>query len=81
MEMPTLQDIFYCMCAEKITSPELKNLETSFGQVLKIMTERKRIKHSAATKIAEYETEITQAAKCAGFEQGFAFAVKLLSNN
>lgn len=41
MEMPTIQDIFYCMCDEKITSPELEDLENSFKRVLKIMIERK----------------------------------------
>lgn len=81
MEMPTLQEIFYCMFDKKITSTELEDLENSFKLVLKIMTERKRIKPSAADRIAEFEPDITQAAKCAGFVQGFAFAVKLLSNN
>lgn len=81
MEIPTIQDIFYCMFDETITSPELEDLENSFKHVLKIMIERKKIKPSAANRIAEFEPDITQAAKCAGFEQGFAFAVKLLSNN
>lgn len=81
MEMPTLQEIFYNMFDEKITSPELEDLENSFKRVLKIMIERKKITRSAANRIAEFEPDITQAAKCAGFEQGFAFAVKLLSNN
>ena len=81
MEMPTLQEIFYNMCSEQITSPELKDLENSFKRVLKIMIERKRITRSAADRIAEFEPDITQAAKCAGFLQGFAFAVRLFINN
>lgn len=80
MEMPTLQDIFYCM-DDKITSPELEDNEKSLRRVLKIMIERKLIKRSAAEKIADFETETTQAAKCAGFVQGFAFAVKLFFDN
>ena len=81
MEMPTLQEIFYNMFDEKITSPELEDLENSFKRVLKIMIERKKITRSAANRIAEFEPDITQAAKCAGFVQGFAFAVKLFCNN
>lgn len=80
MEMPTLEDIFYSM-DDKITSPELENLERSLKSILEMMIERKKIKRSAAEKIAEFVPETAQAAKCAGFVQGFAFAVKLFFDN
>lgn len=80
MEMPTLQDIFYCM-DDKITSPELEDNEKSLRRVLKMMIKRKLIKRSAAEKIADFETETTRTAKCAGFVYGFAFAVKLFFDN
>ena len=58
MEMPTLQDIFYCM-DDKITSPELEDNEKSLRRVLKMMIKRKLIKRSTAEKIADFETETT----------------------
>lgn len=78
MKMPTLEDIFYNMNNEKISSPELEDCEKSLRRSLEIMVERKKIKRSAAKRVIGLEEDICQNAKCAGFVYGFVFAFKLL---
>lgn len=78
MEMPTLEDIFYEMHFGRTTSKMLEDEEKSLHSYLEKLIEKKKIDNSAAERIIDTETDICLYAKCAGFEQGFRFAVRLL---
>lgn len=78
MEMPTLEDIFYEMHFGRATSKMLEDEEKSLSSYLEKLVEKKKIDNSAAERIIDTETDICMYAKCAGFEQGFRFAVRLL---
>ena len=51
MKTPTLEDIFYSMNGENITSPDLEDEERALRRFLKIITERKKFKKSDADQI------------------------------
>lgn len=78
MKTPTLEDIFYSMNIENITSPDLEDEERALRRFLEIVTEKKKFKKSYAKQIGETAKAICQTAKCAGFAQGFVFALRLL---
>ena len=79
MEMPTIQDLFYLINGYKTTSSELDDVENTLRHYLKILTEKKNLKSSAADKISETAEEISRTAKCAGFALGFSVAVNLFT--
>lgn len=78
MEMPTLEDIFYELHFGRATSAILDDEEKSLLNYLEKLVEKKKIDNSAAERIIDTEADICLYAKCAGFEQGFRFAVSLL---
>ncbi len=77
MEMPTLQDIFYCMNGEETSSPELDDEMRAMLGYLEHMTEKRKLKKSIAKNIACSAEDISRIAKCAGFALGFLVAVRL----
>lgn len=77
MNMPTLEEIFYGMHGEEVTSPELDDEEQALRRFLKILRNQKEIDKPAARHIRNSAEAISVNAKCAGFELGFNFAVKL----
>lgn len=78
MKMPTLEEIFYELSLEKVSSSMLDDEEKSLRGYLEKLVEKKGIDNSAAARIIDTEADICLYAKCAGFEQGFRFAVSLL---
>lgn len=78
MEMPTIEEIFYELRLDKVSSSTLDDEEKSLRGYMEKLVDKKGIDNSAAERILEAETDICLYAKCAGFEQGFRFAVSLL---
>lgn len=78
MKMPTLEEIFYELRLDKVSSSMLDDEEKSLHGYLEKLVDKKGIDNSAAEHILKTETDICLYAKCAGFEQGFRFAVSLL---
>lgn len=77
MNMPTLEEIFYGMNGEEVTSPQLDEEEQALRGFLKRLRNQKEIGNPAAERISDSAEAISVNAKCAGFELGFNFAVKL----
>lgn len=78
MKMPALEEIFYELRLDKVSSSMLDDEEKSLCGYLEKLIEKKGIDNSAAERILETERDICLYAKCAGFEQGFRFAVRLI---
>lgn len=81
MEMPTLQEIFYNMNGEEISSPDLDDEMRALCGFARILREQKKIKKFDAKRIRESAEAVSRTAKCAGFALGFSVAVRLFLNN
>ncbi|MDE6745865.1 MAG: hypothetical protein K2J72_04400, partial [Oscillospiraceae bacterium] len=58
MKMPTLEEIFYELRLDKVSSSMLDDEEKSLHGYLEKLIEKKRIDNSAAEHILETETDI-----------------------
>ena len=81
MEMPTLQEIFYNMNGEEISSPELDDEMRALCGFARLLKEQKKIEKFEAKRICTSAEDVARTAKCAGFALGFSVAVRLFINN
>lgn len=77
MEMPTLQEIFYNMNGEKISSPELDDEMRALCGFARLLKEQKKIKKFDSKRLCESAEAVSRTAKCTGFALGFSVAVRL----
>ena len=81
MEIPTLQEIFYNMNGEEISSPELDDEMRALCGFARLLKEQKKIEKFDAKRICTSAEDVARTAKCAGFALGFSVAVRLFINN
>ena len=81
MEIPTLQEIFYNMNGEEISSPELDDEMRALCGFARLLKEQKKIEKFDAKRICTSAEDVARTAKCAGFALGFSVAVRLFINH
>ncbi|MCM1023868.1 MAG: hypothetical protein NC395_07390 [Prevotella sp.] len=78
MEMPNIEEIFLQMGLEKFSSYMLDDEEKTLRGYIETLVKEKKLDNSVAERVLDTEKDICLYSKCAGFEQGFRFAVRLL---
>lgn len=81
MEMPNLQEIFYNMNGEEISSPDLDDEMRALCGFAGLLKKQKKIKKCDAKRLCDSAEDVARTAKCAGFALGFSVAVRLFTNN
>ncbi len=77
MQMPTLQEIFYNMNGEEVSSPDLEDEMRALCGFARLLKEQKKIKKIDKNRLCESAEAVSRTAKCAGFALGFSVAVRL----
>ncbi|MDE5741571.1 MAG: hypothetical protein K2H90_03900 [Oscillospiraceae bacterium] len=75
--MPTLQEIFYNMNGEEVSSPDLEDEMRALCGFARLLKEQKKIKKIDKNRLCESAEAVSRTAKCAGFALGFSVAVRL----
>lgn len=79
MNYPTLKSIFWENDFRLEADPEIEEIVKCANGYLNKLVKRKHLSDNEAERIGELAEELSDVSKAAGFEQGFRFAVKLIS--
>lgn len=79
MNYPTLKGIFWGADLRLEADPDIEELVRCTNGYLSKLVKRKSLSDAEAEHIGELAEELSDVSKAAGFEQGFHFAVKLIS--